>query len=79
MIGCLLAFGVSGRLSLVSVLAYRAFAFFLPTIPGAVAYVQLRHTVASWSTGRGPAALGPAPDAGAHMPPAPAAVPSRRG
>lgn len=78
MIGCLLAFGVSGRLSVVSVLAYRAFAFFLPTIPGAVAYVQLRHTVASWAR-RDAAAVGPAPDVGARSPAPSAAVPTRRG
>jgi uncharacterized membrane protein YbhN (UPF0104 family) len=32
----------------VSVLAYRAFAFWLPTLPGAVAYFQLRRTVQHW-------------------------------
>jgi uncharacterized membrane protein YbhN (UPF0104 family) len=30
------------------VLAYRAFAFWLPTLPGAVAYLQLRRTVHRW-------------------------------
>jgi uncharacterized membrane protein YbhN (UPF0104 family) len=30
------------------VLAYRVFAFWLPTIPGAIAYFQLRRTVARW-------------------------------
>ena len=29
-------------------LTYRAFAFWLPTIPGAIAYLQLRRTVARW-------------------------------
>ena len=42
------AFGVSVELSVVSVLAYRAFAFWLPTLPGAVAYLQLRKTVQRW-------------------------------
>jgi uncharacterized protein (TIRG00374 family) len=48
MIGAFLAFGVSGGLAVVSVLAYRAIAFWLPTIPGAVAYLQLRRTVSRW-------------------------------
>ena len=32
----------------VSVLTYRAFSFWLPTLPGAVAYLQLRRTVSNW-------------------------------
>ena len=48
MIGALSAFGVPGSLAVVSVLAYRAFAFWLPTLPGAVAYFQLRRTVRGW-------------------------------
>ena len=31
-----------------AVLAYRIFTFWLPTIPGAIAYFQLRRTVARW-------------------------------
>jgi putative heme transporter len=50
MIGAFSAFGVSPSLAVVSVLAYRAFAFWLPTIPGAVAYLQLRRTVSRWRT-----------------------------
>ncbi len=50
MIGALTAFGVDVQLSIVSVLTYRAFAFWLPTLPGAVAYFQLRRTVARWQT-----------------------------
>jgi uncharacterized membrane protein YbhN (UPF0104 family) len=42
------AFGEPGSLAVVAVLAYRLFAFWLPTIPGAIAYVQLRRTVAGW-------------------------------
>jgi cob(I)alamin adenosyltransferase len=30
------------------VLTYRAFAFWLPTIPGAIAFFQLQRTVARW-------------------------------
>lgn len=48
MIGAFSAFGVSPSLAVVSVLAYRAFAFWLPTVPGAVAYLQLRRTVHRW-------------------------------
>lgn len=48
MIGCFVAFGVPAGLAVVAVLAYRAFAFWLPTIPGAVAYLQLRRTVSRW-------------------------------
>lgn len=49
MIGAFVAFGVDAELSVVAVLAYRAFAFWLPTLPGAVAYLQLRRTVQRWS------------------------------
>ncbi|MBV9606615.1 MAG: flippase-like domain-containing protein [Solirubrobacterales bacterium] len=48
MIGAFTAFGVDVELSIVAVLAYRAFAFWLPTLPGAVAYLQLRRTVHRW-------------------------------
>jgi len=48
MIGAFTAFGVNVELSVVAVLAYRAFAFWLPTLPGAVAYLQLRRTVNRW-------------------------------
>jgi uncharacterized protein (TIRG00374 family) len=48
MIGAFIVFGVPAGLAVVAVLAYRAFAFWLPTIPGAVAYLQLRRTVNRW-------------------------------
>jgi uncharacterized protein (TIRG00374 family) len=48
MIGALAAFGVEFGLATVAVLTYRGFAFWLPTIPGAIAYFQLRHTVSRW-------------------------------
>ncbi|HSI81095.1 MAG TPA: lysylphosphatidylglycerol synthase transmembrane domain-containing protein [Solirubrobacterales bacterium] len=41
MIGALIAFGVDGGQAIVGVLGYRAFAFWLPIIPGAVAYLEL--------------------------------------
>lgn len=48
MIGALVAFGVSFDLAVLAVLSYRGISFWLPTIPGAVAYFQLRRTVARW-------------------------------
>ncbi|HST55476.1 MAG TPA: lysylphosphatidylglycerol synthase transmembrane domain-containing protein [Solirubrobacteraceae bacterium] len=51
MIGAFAAFGVDFNLSVVAVLAYRGIAFWLPTIPGALAYLQLRRTVARWREG----------------------------
>ncbi len=52
MIGALIAFGVADGLAIVSVLSYRAFAFWLPTIPGVISYVRLRREVADWSDDR---------------------------
>ncbi|MDQ6811118.1 MAG: flippase-like domain-containing protein [Actinomycetota bacterium] len=48
MIGALAAFGVEFNLSLLAVLSYRGISFWLPTLPGTVAYFQLRRTVARW-------------------------------
>jgi uncharacterized membrane protein YbhN (UPF0104 family) len=48
MIGAFAAFGVNFNLSVLAVLSYRAVSFWLPTLPGAVAYLQLRRTVARW-------------------------------
>ena len=50
MIGAFSAFGVPVQTAVVAVLAYRAFSFWLPTLPGAVAYLQLRRTVNRWRT-----------------------------
>jgi putative heme transporter len=53
MIGAFVAFGGESKDSIiVAVLTYRLFAFYLPTIPGAVAYLQLRRTVARWKEER---------------------------
>jgi uncharacterized protein (TIRG00374 family) len=49
MIGALVAFDVDGGLAVVAVLVYRAFTFWLPLIPGVVAYFQLRGTVERWA------------------------------
>ncbi|MFI5010299.1 MAG: flippase-like domain-containing protein [Solirubrobacterales bacterium] len=48
MIGALVAFGVEFHLAVLAVLAYRGISFWLPTVPGVVAYFQLRRTVARW-------------------------------
>jgi uncharacterized membrane protein YbhN (UPF0104 family) len=61
MIGAFAAFGVDGHLALVSVLAYRAFAFWLPTVPGAIAYLRLTRIVRSWEGADAVAAHDPAP------------------
>jgi uncharacterized membrane protein YbhN (UPF0104 family) len=58
MVGALIAFDVDPGLAVVAVLVYRGFAFWMPTLPGAIAYLQLRRTVARWkeerATGRRP-------------------------
>jgi uncharacterized protein (TIRG00374 family) len=48
MIGAFVALGVPFGAAAVAVLTYRAFAFWLPTIPGVIAYLQLRRTVHRW-------------------------------
>ncbi len=52
MIGALVAFGVSVGLAVPAVLTYRLLAFWLPSIPGAIAYFQLRRTVSRWDAPR---------------------------
>jgi putative heme transporter len=48
MIGSFIAFGVDGSTAVLAVLSYRALSFWLPTVPGALAYFQLRKTVGEW-------------------------------
>jgi len=48
MIGAFAAFGVDIDVAVVAVLSYRVFSFWLPTVPGVVAYLQLRRTVHRW-------------------------------
>jgi uncharacterized membrane protein YbhN (UPF0104 family) len=60
MIGAFAALGVDFGLAAVAVLVYRAFTFWLPTLPGVVAYLQLRRTVDRWRTERRTAAAAPA-------------------
>jgi uncharacterized membrane protein YbhN (UPF0104 family) len=45
MIGAFLAFGVSGDLAVLAVLGYRTISYWLPAVPGAIAYARLRHTL----------------------------------
>jgi uncharacterized membrane protein YbhN (UPF0104 family) len=73
MIGAFAAFGVNFNLSVLAVLSYRAIAFWLPTLPGTVAYFQLRHTVSRW---RGEQARRPAPARGDSLE-APGPLPAR--
>lgn len=60
MIGAFAAFGVDGGLALVAVLTYRGFTFWLPTLPGVIAYLQLRRTVERWRIERRSATAAPA-------------------
>ena len=48
MIGAFAAFNVDAGLAVVAVLVYRGFTFWLPTVPGVIAYLQLRKTVERW-------------------------------
>jgi uncharacterized membrane protein YbhN (UPF0104 family) len=64
-VGVLLAFGVQTDLALVSVLAYRAVAIWLPAPIGLAALAALRRTVARWSRENAPR---PQPSAAATPP-----------
>jgi uncharacterized membrane protein YbhN (UPF0104 family) len=61
MIGVFAAFGVDFNLSVLAVISYRGISFWLPTLPGAIAYLQLRRKVAQWRE-----ELGEAPSAEPH-------------
>ena len=65
LIGTFAVFGVSGVGATVipAVLVYRLVAFWLPLLPGIVAFVQLRRTVTRWSAERRPGVV-----AGRRMP-----------
>jgi uncharacterized membrane protein YbhN (UPF0104 family) len=78
MVGALLAFGVQADLAIVSVLAYRAIAIWLPAPIGLVALGSLRRTMSAWARAEAPApvvAVAPAP-AVAQAAPRPAWRPS---
>jgi uncharacterized membrane protein YbhN (UPF0104 family) len=61
MVGILVAFSVPADLALVSVLAYRAVAIWLPAPIGLVALGSLRRTIARWGEEDKPLAVEPAP------------------
>jgi uncharacterized membrane protein YbhN (UPF0104 family) len=63
-VGALIAFGVSPDLAIVSVLAYRAIAIWVPAPIGLVALSSLRKTIAAWGREDAPPAA-PAPRAAA--------------
>ena len=48
MIGAFAALGLPFGLSTVAVLTYRGFTFWLPTIPGVIAFIALRRTIHQW-------------------------------
>ncbi|MEA2292688.1 MAG: putative heme transporter [Solirubrobacteraceae bacterium] len=52
MIGAFAAFDVDFGLATVAVLTFRGFTFWLPTVPGILAYLQLRRTVDRWRAER---------------------------
>jgi uncharacterized protein (TIRG00374 family) len=52
MVGAFSAFGVDFDLALVAVLVFRAFTFWLPLVPGVIAYFRLRRTVDGWKQER---------------------------
>jgi uncharacterized protein (TIRG00374 family) len=48
MIGAFVAFGVEPGLAVAAVLGYRAFQYWMPIIPGVLAYLRLARTVRDW-------------------------------
>ena len=48
MIGAFVLFGLPDNEVFAAVLVYRLFAFWLPLVPGIVAFFQLRRTVQRW-------------------------------
>ena len=56
MIGAYVLFGLPGASVFAAVLVYRLFAFWLPVLPGFIAFLQLRRTVARWEREGGRAA-----------------------
>jgi uncharacterized membrane protein YbhN (UPF0104 family) len=73
-VGALIAFGVEADLAIVSVLAYRAIAIWIPAPVGLAALSALRKTLAEW--GRQNAAAAPTPAESAAAAPSPATAPS---
>jgi putative heme transporter len=57
MIGAFVAFGLPVQEAVLAVLAYRAFSFWLPMVPGGIAYLQLRRNVSRWRVSDDPTNL----------------------
>jgi uncharacterized membrane protein YbhN (UPF0104 family) len=72
MVAALVGFGAAPGLAVVAVLAYRGFAFWMPILPGALAWVSLRRTVAGWADEAPQGAPRPARPRDAHLAPLPA-------
>jgi putative heme transporter len=51
MIGAFIGFGVKAPLATIAVLAYRTISYWLPTVPGVIAYFHLRHDVGTHKAG----------------------------
>jgi uncharacterized protein (TIRG00374 family) len=64
MIGAFVGFGVAPGLAVAAVLGYRAFEYWLPIIPGVLAYPRLRRTSGTGTTARSRKAC----DDGSHAP-----------
>ena len=65
MIGAFVGFRVKASLATLAVLGYRTISYWLPTVPGAVAYLRLRHTAGSpVPKAQPPGAAGATPQAG---------------
>jgi uncharacterized membrane protein YbhN (UPF0104 family) len=80
-VGALIAFGVDTDLAIVSVLAYRAIAIWVPAPIGLVALGALRRTIAAWGRAESAPEAGVAPEAVALPAPAteaPAPAPAPR-
>jgi uncharacterized membrane protein YbhN (UPF0104 family) len=52
MIGAFVLFGINAKVVFPAILTFRAIFFWLPIIPGVIAYFQLRGTVAGWEAER---------------------------
>src|SRR3954452_2299852 len=62
MIGALMALGADAGTTVVAVVVYRLISCWLPAIPGAVAYLQLRKRAAGWQGAEAPAEILVAPE-----------------
>jgi hypothetical protein len=77
MIGALVALGADPGTTVVAVVVYRLISCWLPAIPGAVAYLQLRRRAAAWQGAEVPATVPAAVPVPAPLGPAQLAPVSR--